>query len=48
MVAILKGITRSTTPMVPRCWKTLTRNRPRPGTPYARSNSFWALNFSFW
>ncbi len=33
MVEILKGMTRSTTPMVPRCWKTLTRKRPRPGTP---------------
>ena len=30
---ILKGMTRSTTPIVPRCWKTLTRKRPRPGTP---------------
>ena len=26
------GITRSTMPIVPRCWKTLQRNRPRPGT----------------
>ena len=33
IVWILKGMTRSTTPSVPRCWKTFTRKRPRPGTP---------------
>jgi len=26
------GMTRSTKPTAPRCWKTLQRNRPRPGT----------------
>ncbi len=30
---ILKGMTRSTTPRVPRCWKMFTRKRPSPGTP---------------
>ncbi len=33
MVWIRNGITRKTAPMVPRCWKTLTRKRPSPGTP---------------
>ena len=32
MVLTFTGMTRSTTPMVPRCWKTLQRKRPRPGT----------------
>ncbi len=32
MVRIFVGMTRSTMPMVPRCWKTLQRKRPRPAT----------------
>ena len=32
-VRILVGMTRSTMPTLPRCWKTLTRKRPRPATP---------------
>jgi len=32
IVWIRTGITRSTRPTVPRCWKTLQRNRPSPGT----------------
>jgi Tfp pilus assembly pilus retraction ATPase PilT len=28
-----KGMTRKTQPIVPRCWKTFTRKRPRPGIP---------------
>ena len=33
MVRILVGMTRRTMPTLPRCWKTLTRKRPRPATP---------------
>ena len=33
IVRILNGMTRRTTPMVPRCWNTFTRKRPSPGTP---------------
>ena len=32
-VRILVGMTRSTMPTLPRCWKTFTRKRPRPATP---------------
>jgi hypothetical protein len=45
---ILTGMTRSTRPTVPRCWKTLQRKRPRPGTEYAMSISRLSLNFCFW
>ena len=31
---------------MPRCWKTFDRNRPRPGTLYARSTSCACRNFS--
>ena len=31
-VRMRAGMTRSTRPTVPRCWKTLQRKRPRPGT----------------
>jgi hypothetical protein len=48
MVMILTGMTRRTRPTVPRCWKTLQRNRPRPGTEYAMSISRFSLNFCFW
>src|SRR5262245_28516175 len=41
-------MTRSTRPTVPRCWKTLQRKRPRPGTEYAMSISRLSLNFCFW
>src|SRR5258708_1790968 len=30
---ILVGITRRTSPTLPRCWNTFTRKRPRPATP---------------
>ncbi len=40
-------MTRSTMPTLPRCWKTLTRKRPRPATPYAMSSSVFSLNFCF-
>src|SRR3989454_6091148 len=30
VVRIFVGMTRSTMPTLPRCWKTLTRKRPRP------------------
>ena len=45
---ILTGMTRSTRPTVPRCWNTLQRKRPRPGTEYAMSISRFSLNFCFW
>ena len=44
---ILVGITRSTSPTLPRCWNTFTRKRPRPATPYAMSISAVSLNFCF-
>src|SRR5512132_3118504 len=47
-VMILTGMTRSTRPTVPRCWNTLQRKRPRPGTEYAMSISRLSLNFCFW
>ena len=47
IVTIRAGITRSTMPTEPRCWKTLTRKRPRPGTEYAMSISKFSLNFCF-
>ena len=33
---------------MPRCWKTLQRKRPSPGTEYAMSISKLSLNFCFW
>ncbi len=33
MLLILVGMTRSTMPTLPRCWKTFTRKRPSPATP---------------
>ena len=48
IVRILVGMTRSTMPTLPRCWKTLTRKRPSPATPYAMSSSAVSLNFCFW
>ena len=42
------GMTRSTRPTVPRCWKMLQRKRPSPGTEYAMSISKLSLNFCFW
>src|SRR5277367_2450119 len=48
MVRIFVGMTRRTMPTLPRCWKTLTRKRPRPATPYAMSSSAVSLNFCFW
>ena len=47
-VRIFTGMTRATSPTAPRCWKQLTRNRPRPGTEYAMSISKFSLNFCFW
>src|SRR5659263_194828 len=35
-------------PIVPRCWNTLTRNRPSPGLPSAQSSSWCCSNRSFW
>ena len=35
-------------PTLPCCWKTFTRKRPRPATPYAMSSSVSSLNFCFW
>ena len=46
-VRIFVGMTRSTMPTLPRCWKTLTRKRPSPATPYAISSSAVSLNFCF-
>src|ERR1700693_6155962 len=48
MVRIFVGMTRRTMPTLPRCWKTLTRKRPSPATPYAMSSSAVSLNFCFW
>ena len=42
------GMTRRTMPIVPRCWKTLQRNRPSCGMLYARSTSCASLNFCRW
>ena len=33
---------------MPRCWNTLQRKRPSPGTEYAMSISRLSLNFCFW
>ena len=44
---ILVGMTRSTNPTLPRCWKIFTRKRPNPATPYAMSISVVSLNFCF-
>src|SRR3989304_2971357 len=48
MVWIFIGMTRMTIPMVERCWKMLTRKRPRPGTLCAMSISRFCLKCSRW
>src|SRR6267378_8118941 len=35
---------RNTNASVPRCWNTLVRNRPTPGTPMAKSASLCSAN----
>ena len=47
MARMRAGISRSTRPTEPRCWKMLQRKRPSPGTEYAMSISRNCLNFSF-
>src|ERR1035438_5504281 len=42
---ILVGMTRSTSPTLPRCWKMFTRKRPSPATPYALGPSLAAVKF---
>ncbi len=48
MVRMRIGMIRKTIPTELRCWNTFTRKRPSPATPYARSESWLALNFSIW
>src|SRR4029077_19633931 len=38
------GIARNANATVPRCWYTLVRNRPTPGTPIAKSASLCSAN----
>src|SRR2546430_1311856 len=38
------GMARKATATVPRCWYTLVRNRPTPGTPIAKSASLCSAN----
>src|SRR5437016_398102 len=42
------GIARKTKASVPRCWNTLVRNRPTPGTPIAKSASLCSANSLTW
>src|SRR6185436_9520165 len=39
---------RNTNARVPRCWKTLVRKRPTPGTPIAKSASLCSANSFTW
>src|SRR5512138_871373 len=39
---------RNANASVPRCWYTLVRNRPTPGTPMAKSASFFSANSLTW
>src|SRR6266853_2669807 len=39
---------RNTNASVPRCWYTLVRNRPTPGTPMAKSASLCSANSFTW
>ena len=45
MVADFIGMTRKLMPIVPRCWKALHRNRPRPATLYAEIDLVLLLEF---
>src|SRR3989454_3103397 len=42
------GIDRNANATVPRCWYTLVRNRPTPGTPMAKSASLCSANSLTW
>src|SRR5438046_5919035 len=42
------GIDRNANATVPRCWYTLVRNRPTPGTPIAKSASLCSANSLTW
>src|SRR2546427_5547029 len=42
------GIERNANATVPRCWYTLVRNRPTPGTPMAKSASLCSANSFTW
>src|SRR5881275_2219073 len=44
MVLTSYGIDRNANATVPRCWYTLVRNRPTPGTPIAKSASLCSAN----
>src|SRR5881392_342338 len=44
MVLTSYGIARNANATVPRCWYTLVRNRPTPGTPMAKSASLCSAN----
>src|SRR2546428_5453955 len=39
---------RNANATVPRCWYTLVRNRPTPGTPIAKSDSLCSANSFTW
>src|SRR6267378_479836 len=42
------GMARKANATVPRCWYTLVRNRPTPGTPIAKSASLCSANSFTW
>src|SRR6267142_1737469 len=42
------GMARNANATVPRCWYTLVRNRPTPGTPMAKSASLCSANSFTW
>src|SRR5882724_4112984 len=42
------GMARKANATVPRCWYTLVRNRPTPGTPMAKSASLCSANSFTW
>src|SRR5213083_3716762 len=42
------GMARKANATVPRCWYTLVRNRPTPGTPIAKSASLCSANSLTW
>src|SRR4029077_4967184 len=44
IVLTLYGMARKADATVPRCWYTLVRNRPTPGTPMAKSASLCSAN----
>src|SRR3989441_186225 len=48
MVLTSYGMARKANATVPRCWYTLVRNRPTPGTPIAKSASLCSANSLTW